>query len=142
MNILNILTKKRIIGNVGEDAVRRYLRRKHYKILARNYVAEGHEIDIIAEDKMHLCFVEVKTRTLGRENPNEPRPSSAVTPKKQQGIILAAADFLSMRKNTKRIRFDVAEVLVNERTEVQSINYIENAFTRDTAYYSKGIRRK
>ena len=33
--------------------------------------------------------------------------------------------------------FDVAEVFVNEAGKVESINYIENAFTRDTAFSRK-----
>jgi len=137
MNILEVLTKRRITGNIGEDAVRRLLRRKKYKISAKNYVAENNEIDIVAENKTHLCFVEVKTRTIGHEHPNEPRPASSVTPEKQRKIIAAAREYMSFNYTVKRIRFDVAEVLVDENGKVQSINYIENAFTRDTAYKRK-----
>ena len=50
MQILKIRTEKRITGNIGEDAACKYLRKNKYKILKRNYVSNGHEIDIIAEN--------------------------------------------------------------------------------------------
>ncbi len=54
MNILKIFTEKRIIGNIGEDAVVKYLKKNHYKILERNYVMGDHEIDIIAENDEYI----------------------------------------------------------------------------------------
>ena len=45
MNILKIVTERRKIGNVGERAAAKYLRRHGYKILERNYVFENAEID-------------------------------------------------------------------------------------------------
>ena len=51
MKILEVLTRSRIIGNVGERAAAVYLKRKGYKIIERNYVAENNEIDIIAKNR-------------------------------------------------------------------------------------------
>ena len=41
MNILEILTPKRIIGNFGEKEAARMLRKKGYRILEQNYTARG-----------------------------------------------------------------------------------------------------
>ena len=57
MNILKVLTERRKIGNIGERAAARYLKRKGYKILKRNYVPLDHEIDIIAENREYTAFI-------------------------------------------------------------------------------------
>ncbi len=135
MNILKIFTEKRIIGNIGEDAVCKYLKKQGYRILQKNYVQDGHEIDIIAENKEYICFTEVKTRTLGHENPKELRPASAVTKKKQKSLISAARFFAAMNSDkSKKFRFDVAEVFITENKQINKINYMENAFSLNTAY--------
>ncbi len=134
MKILEVLTQRRITGNKGEDAVARMLRREGYKILKRNYVAKGHEIDIIACNKEYLCFIEVKTRTEGHTDPREVRPASSVTKQKQQAIITAAQEYLALNQGKLKISFDVAEVIVDENRNVKSINYMSGAFTADTAW--------
>ena len=134
MNILKIKTKKRLIGDIGESAVCRYLKKSKYKILSSNYVAAGHEIDIIAENKEYIALVEVKTRTEGHESLKESRPSAAVTREKQRGIIAAASSFVASNSTKKKYRFDVAEVIVSESGDVVNINYIESAFDVTSAY--------
>ena len=134
MNILKIFTENRIKGNIGEDAVASYLKKRKYKILHRNYVQNGHEIDIVAECKECICFIEVKTRTLGHENPKEERPASSINKKKQQSIISAASVYIGSSDKKKPFRFDVAEVLITEEKEIADICYMEAAFDKNTAY--------
>ena len=119
MKILELLTEKRKIGNKGEKAAEKLLKKSGYKILERNYVAEGHEIDIIACDREHTVFCEVKTRTLGRENPCEPRPASAVTPEKQRKIISTAKYYNSIKNCGRKMRFDVIEIFLDEEKNVK-----------------------
>ena len=133
MKILEILTERRRIGNAGERAATRHLKKNGYKILAKNYVALGYEIDVIASDGEHTVFCEVKTRTLGRENPKEPRPASSVTPEKQRKIISAAKSYNAYKSLHKRMRFDVIEVFVDENKRVKNINHLVGAFNYDTA---------
>ena len=137
MKILEVLTKKRKIGNIGEDAATKFLRKKKYKILERNYVALGHEIDIIAESSDAIIFVEVKTRTAGKENPRETRPSASVTPQKQQAILKTAAYYFNYNSKGKRAQFDVIEVFLSEkngRSVVDKIVHLERTFNKNTAY--------
>ena len=137
MKILEILTPKRITGNFGEAAAARLLKKKGYKILERSYVHDGHEIDIIAESKDTVVFVEVKARTVGFENPKEPRPASAVNAKKQQAIITAARGYLPFCPKDKKKRFDIIEVYVSDdgrKKRVAEIKHLENCFTKSTAY--------
>lgn len=51
------------IGRLGEDIAVNYLKNKGYNILERNFTARHGEIDIIAEDKDEIVFIEVKSRT-------------------------------------------------------------------------------
>ena len=50
------------LGAAGEKAAAKYLRRRGYRIVARNYRCRGGEIDLIALDADTIVFVEVKTR--------------------------------------------------------------------------------
>lgn len=140
MNILKILTERRKVGNAGENAAAKLLKRKGYKIIERNFEAVGHEIDIIAENKNTTVFVEVKTRTLGHQNPAEPRPASSVTPEKQRKIITTAKYFLGTHYSGKRIRFDVIEVFVDNDKKVQKLLHLESAFNYNTAHPKTWVR--
>ena len=133
MNILKILTPARIKGNIGEKAAARYLKKNKYKILSRNYVAKNKEIDIIAENKDTVVFVEVKTRTENVSVKGEPRPASAVTPDKQRDIITAAKYYIAAQKINKRIRFDVIEVFLDENKKAVRIRHLENTFNLNSA---------
>ncbi len=133
MNILKILTEKRKTGNVGENEAVKLLKKKRYKILKRNYTALDGEIDIIAENKDTIAFVEVKTRTVGHESAIEPRPSSSVTPEKQRKIIRVAKYYLGSMPQKKHVSLDVIEVYLNENKKVDKILHIENAFNINSA---------
>ena len=141
MNILKVNTEKRRLGTLGERAAARYLFFHGYFIKARNYTGgkgfDLPEIDIIAQKGDTVAYVEVKTRTLGAENPNEPRPASAVTPEKQRKIIQTAAFHKSWNAKGKKMRFDIIEVYVenkNGKAKVCDIKHLQGAFTKDTAY--------
>ena len=142
MNILKVLTQRRITGNTGEDAAVKHLKKHGYRILERNYVALGHEIDVIAKNKDTLAFIEVKTRTVGSKS-WETRPSASVTREKQLNIINTAKWYLGKAVyNTKlkdlRVRLDVIEVYLENKgvkTYVKELNHIEGAFRYDNELY-------
>lgn len=49
------------LGDLGEDIAEKYLRKKKYKILAKNFKRKWGEIDIVSRKKKNIIFVEVKT---------------------------------------------------------------------------------
>src|SRR5438309_9353337 len=77
----------RVLGERGERAAARFLRRQGLRVLLRGYRARSGEIDLIAREGEILVFVEVKARRQGV-------PAEAVTPEKQRRITLAALHFL------------------------------------------------
>ena len=140
MKILEILTPKRIIGNLGEREAARLLRRKGYKILKRNYTALGAEIDIIARKDNLTAFVEVKTRNVKYLGYKEARPASSVTPEKQRKIIKAASYYQTHNPSDTRLRLDVIEVYtegVGRHVKVKEIKHLEGAFDKNSAYDAK-----
>lgn len=136
MKILELLTPRRITGNYGERQAAKYLRRRGYRILKRNYVAEGAEIDLVAEASKTTVFVEVKTRREGHAHPREPRPASAVTPEKQRKLIAAARAYARRAQRESRLRFDIIEVILldREKPKVKEIRHLISAFNQNTAY--------
>ncbi len=59
-----MLKRNIIIGQQGEELACDFLKKAGYKIIERNWhYSKNAEIDIIAEDKNTLVFVEVKTRS-------------------------------------------------------------------------------
>lgn len=114
------------IGNIGEKRIVWYLRLRGYKIRERNMRNSYSEIDIIAENKKYIVFVEVKTRTVGQLYP----PRAAVNYQKRKKIIDASKSYMYYHFIKKEPRYDVAEVyLKKDKYKVETINYIKNAFT-------------
>jgi putative endonuclease len=95
------------LGRRGERMAGRYLRRRGYRIVARNVRAAGAEIDLVAMDGETLVFVEVKMRRhLGAGAPEE-----AVDARKQQHLRRAAAAFAArMRADARPMRFDIVAI--------------------------------
>lgn len=58
---MNSKTQKQILGRLGEDIACKYLKRKGFLIIDRNYLKRCGEIDIIAKNKDIIHFIEVKS---------------------------------------------------------------------------------
>ncbi len=104
------MTPERALGKRGEDYAHRFLQRKGYRVVARNYRAgaSGNEVDLIAWHAGHLVFIEVKTRT----SDDSSAPERAVTPEKQRRIVRAAEDYSRRGKiDPGLLRFDVVAIL-------------------------------
>ncbi|MCQ2386771.1 MAG: YraN family protein, partial [Clostridia bacterium] len=84
-------TPKAVLGQLGEDAAIKHLKKNRYRIRERNYVSGKQEIDIIAENKTCIVFCEVKTRSFSPDNPSAfGIPAAAVTKEKQRNLIRGA----------------------------------------------------
>src|SRR6184192_2889715 len=118
-------------GARGETLACRFLRRKGYKILYRNFKGRsGGEIDIICRDRNTLVFVEVKTRT--REDFG--RPITAVDREKKKRISRGGLNWLRMLDDPDILfRFDVVEVIIAEDASPR-LELIKNAFPLSKPY--------
>jgi putative endonuclease len=114
----------KVIGNIGEDAAEKFLRKNGYRILQRNYRCRAGEIDIICEHRSVIVFVEVKTRSPRAYLP----PEYAVDDAKQDQIRKAAKFYLSGFRAPSPVRYDIVSVLLNEQDEITHIELIADAF--------------
>jgi putative endonuclease len=118
------MTQARLsLGKQGEELAVRFLERRGFTILARNHRTPVGELDIIACDRRHLLFVEVKTRrgmAFGV-------PAEAVGAHKQRQILRAAQWYLATARHPSlQPRFDVISVLAGPGEP--AITHIPNAF--------------
>ena len=113
------------LGAFGEECAARFLRRKGYRIVARNFRCRLVEIDIIARKGEVLAFVEVKLR----KNDRFGEAREFVTYAKQRRVLAAAEFYLAREREELQPRFDVVEVYAPDglRGPVR-IEHLENAF--------------
>ena len=109
------------LGRWGEEVAERYLKKKGYTIIERNFRCRLGEIDIIALDHAQLVFIEVKTR----KNQNYGLPCEAVNTEKIRHLKRTAAYFKSTcTAYYNEERLDVIEILAREGHTY--LHHIEN----------------
>ncbi|MBU4310859.1 YraN family protein [bacterium] len=125
------MTKERqILGESGEEAAFEFLRKKRYRILERNYKTPLGEIDIIAQDKDCLVFIEVKSLS----NTSYILPQEMVNKRKQEQIIRVALSYLKAKGlRNADCRFDCVAVVFSLGKEPE-IELIKDAFQSDDRY--------
>lgn len=100
--------RNREYGRRGEDAAARYLFRRGYEIVARNWTCRAGEVDIIARTDDAIVFVEVKTR----KDTSKGLPSEAVDARKRKKYEDIAISFLRDYDACNiRVRFDVISLV-------------------------------
>lgn len=115
-----------ILGKRGEDLAARYLMKRRYRLLERNFSIGGSEVDIIALKGDTLCFVEVKTRRDTRYG----LPEEYVDRRKIARVIRAARLYSTRPSHReKRIRFDIIAVVITG--DGCRIEHLKNAFEQD-----------
>ena len=108
------------IGNAGEDLACRYLEKRGYKILERNkHYSRFCEIDIIAEYKNTLVFVEVKTRTTNDFG----TPFEAITKSKYENIKKGIQFYLQVHKFQK-YRIDVIGITLKPELKIEHLKNV------------------
>lgn len=99
--------ERQALGRLGEELAARELERRGYAILARRYRTRHGEIDIVADDRGTLVFVEVKARAGDAFGTG----GDAVTPSKRRQLVRMATEYLMrMRVSGRPCRFDVVSV--------------------------------
>ena len=113
------------LGERGERAAVRLLRRLGYKIVTTRHRLRYGEIDIIAIDGQTVVFVEVKTRRTQR--PGE--GAEAVDAQRQARLTRAALAFLKGHGLLEYAsRFDVVEVLWPTDQDEPTLRHLLDAF--------------
>lgn len=115
------------LGRWGEDRAARFLRRRGWAILARNYRFGRREVDVVARRGDLVAFVEVKTRAGGGFG----APQEAITLLKRREVEAVADHFLRRHGlQGVTVRFDAMAIVVRRSlggSEV-SIEHVEDAW--------------
>lgn len=118
-----MLSLQQVFGRKNETIAVRYLKKKGYRIVERNYRNRFGEIDIIARDGHVIVFVEVKAR----RNSLFGTPAGAVTLRKQKTLSKVALSWMkAARMEGASARFDV--VSVSYESGKREIELIKDAF--------------
>lgn len=116
------MAKHNLLGVRGEEAAARFLMFRDYSILEQNWRVGHLEVDIIAQKRGLLIFVEVKTLA----DTNVILPEEHVDEKKREHLIKAAEAYLKIKNLDQQVRFDIISVTGSEPP--YEIRHIENAF--------------
>jgi putative endonuclease len=115
----------RSLGQRGERAAARYLRRSGYKIVARRERGRLGELDLVAVDGRTLVFVEVKTR----RTHDAGHPAESVGSQKQKRLTRLALAFLKRHDLLEyAARFDVLAITWPDGAKRPTIQHYKNAF--------------
>lgn len=110
------------LGKVGEDLAVEFLLKKGYKIVARNFVFQKAEVDIIARKDNTLAIIEVKTRS----TPDFGNPQEFLKARQIQRLIKAVDYFVTDHEMEVEVRFDIVAIIKNNLGT--RLEHIEDAF--------------
>ncbi len=124
------------IGILGETEAARMLEKKGLRVVEHNWRLGHLEIDLIAENRKEIVFVEVKARTSAF---GERMPEEYVDENKRRRIISAANAYIRHAHTDKQPRFDIIGLIINPvNNEVVYRNHMENAYTPHMRTISQG----
>jgi putative endonuclease len=112
------------IGKLGEKAAQKFLKKRGYRIRETGFRCRHGEIDIIAQQKDYLIFVEVRTKS----NLDFGTPEESITRAKKERLIASALTYTATHKNFPSLwRIDVVAVELDDKGKAKRIELIENA---------------
>ena len=112
------------LGKLGERLARDTIKRKGYRILETNFRCRSGEIDIVAQQKDCLVFVEVRTKS----NLNFGSPEESITAIKKQRLVSSAFTYIETHQDLPSLwRIDVVAIETNLEGKLKRIEIIEDA---------------
>jgi len=116
--------KRRDTGIRGEKLARDFLKKQGYRILETNYRCPRGEIDIVAQHKDYLVFVEVRTK----KSLEFGSPEESITLAKKERLKTVASHYQQTHNDLPTLwRIDVVVIELDQRGKLLRIELIENA---------------
>lgn len=116
------MAKHNDLGKLGEDYAVKYILKKGYKLVARNWAFQKKELDIIATHNNMLVVIEVKSRSTEFFE----HPSDAVDLRKMKNIAQATQAYVDFKNIDLEVRFDIISVIKSGASF--KLEHIEDAF--------------
>lgn len=114
-------------GRRGEEVAAKFLQKKGFKIIERNFFKRYGEIDIVATEfngkEKILVFIEVKTRKSSEFG----SPLEAITPFKLRSLMKTSEYYVLTHKNLPELlRIDAVGIKLNDFGDIEDIEHVEN----------------
>lgn len=118
--------RNNLTGAWGEEQAARYLKKKHYSLVAAGYFCKFGEIDLVVKNRKYLVFVEVKLR----KSAVFAQAKEYVDRRKQDRLRMTASLYLAEHPTDLQPRFDVIEIYAPQgaATANPEIYHLEDAF--------------
>jgi putative endonuclease len=110
-------TSRQQTGDLGEQQALSYLERAGLRLVQRNFLCKGGEIDLIMQDQASLVFVEVRKRSSAQFG----GAIASITASKQKRMVHAAQVYLQNLKSVPACRFDAVLIQEEELTWLKNI---------------------
>ena len=119
------------VGRLGEKAAQKFLKKRGYRIRETGFRCRHGEIDIIAQQKDYLVFVEVRTKS----NLDFGTPEESITQAKKEKLIASALTYSTTHQKLPSLwRIDVVAIELNEKGKPKRIELIENAIEQSSRF--------
>jgi putative endonuclease len=113
------------LGQQGERAAEKFLKRRGLTIVARSARDRIGELDLVAVEGRVVVFVEVKTRT----SHDAGHPFEAIDSDKQRRLTRAALSYMKRHDLLEcAARFDVIAITWPDDSKEPTIEHVRNAF--------------
>jgi len=125
---MNQVMNRQEVGKLGEKAGQRFLKKRGYRIRETGFRCHHGEIDIIAQQKDWLVFVEVRAKiSLDFGTPEE-----SLTQSKKRRLIATALTYTNTHRDLPSLwRIDVIAIELDDKGRIRRIEHIENAIEQD-----------
>jgi len=119
------------VGKLGEKTAQKFLKKRGYRIRETGFRCRHGEIDIIAQKKDCLVFVEVRTKS----NLDFGTPEESITRAKKEKLIASALTYTTTHQDLPPLwRIDVVAIELDEKGKPKRIELIENAIEQSSKF--------
>ena len=119
-------TEKQKIGKLGEDIATRFLVKRGFNVIERNYLKRTGEIDIICQKDNKLYFIEVKS--VSRENitTDSYRPEDNIHEAKILRLSRTIDIYLSERGIDLDWKITVVTVIIDSHSKTAKVKLLQD----------------
>jgi len=119
------------VGKLGEKTAQKFLKKRGYRIRETGFRCRHGEIDIVAQQKDYLIFVEVRTKS----SLDFGTPEESITAAKKKKLITLALTYTSTHQNLPSLwRIDVVAIELDDKGKPKRIELIENAIEQSSRF--------
>jgi len=119
------------VGKLGEKVAQKFLKKRGYRIREIGFRCPRGEIDIIAQQKDYLVFVEVRTKS----SLDFGTPEESITQAKKKKLIASALTYTNTHQNLPSLwRIDIVAIELDDKGKIKRIELIENAIEQNSPF--------